>query len=71
MDAMEYYVMRSEEGHTMWLASDERTWTRHFDEGAAFTDATLANDIAKRQLSDEQTFYVMGCMPTMCDDEGP
>jgi len=63
-EPMEYYVMRNEGGVTMWLADDERTWTPHFYAGAAFTDAALADAIAKRQLSDDQVFYVMGCMPS-------
>jgi hypothetical protein len=59
---LEYYVMRNEGGVTMWLDADEKTWTPHFHNGAAFTDAKLAHDIATRELSPEQVFYVMGCM---------
>lgn len=59
---LEYYIMRNEDGVTMWLSDDEKTWTPHFHHGAAFTSHKLADDIAKRQLSEEQTFFVMGCM---------
>lgn len=59
---LEYYVMRNDDGVTMWLANDEQTWTPHFHHGAAFTSARLADDIAKRQLGDDRTYYVMGCI---------
>lgn len=62
MTVLEYYVMRNEGGVTMWLSDDEKTWTPHFHGAAAFTDAELADDIAKRELSAEQSYYVMGCM---------
>lgn len=64
MDALEYYVMRNDEGVTMWLDADEKTWTRHFHGAAAFASAKLADDIAKRQLGDDRVFYVLGCCPT-------
>ena len=66
---MDYYVMRNEQGVTMWLSDDEKTWTPHFHNGASFNNAKLANDIAKRQLGDERVFFVMGCMPSECDEE--
>jgi hypothetical protein len=59
---IEYYVMQNDQGITMWLSDDEKTWTPHFHSGAAFTDAKLANDIAVRQLGSDRTFYVMGCV---------
>lgn len=68
---LEYYVMRNEDEVTMWLSHDEKTWTADFDYSAAFTDAKLASAIAQRQLSKDQTFYVMGCMASeSLDDEG-
>lgn len=69
MEPMEYYVMQNNGGAVLWLAEDEKTWTLHFGHGAAFADARLANDIAVRELGADGMFYVMGCMPTMCDDE--
>ena len=68
-EILEYYVMRNEGGVTMWLADDEKTWTAHLYYGAAFTNAKLASDIAKRQLGDDRIFYVMGCMASECDEE--
>ena len=59
---MEYYVMRNEDGVTMWLSDDEQTWSAKFHYAAAFTSAKLADGIAKRQLSEDQSYYVMGCM---------
>lgn len=59
---LEYYVMRNDGGVTMWLDVDEKTWTPHFHDGAAFNSANLANDIAKRELGDDRVFYVMACM---------
>lgn len=67
---LEYYVMRNDAGVTMWLDADERTWTSHFLNGAAFTSAKLADDIAKRQLGEDRTFYVMACMGSEPDMEG-
>lgn len=66
---LEYYVMRNEGGVTMWLDADEQTWTPHFHNGAAFTSHRLADDIAKRQLTEEQTFYVMACMSSEPNDD--
>lgn len=66
---MEYYVMRNEDGVTMWLDSDEQTWTSRFYLASSFTSAKLADDIAKRQLGDDGVYYVMGCMPSESDDE--
>jgi hypothetical protein len=69
MDNLGFYVMRNEGGVTMWLSDDERTWTPHFHNGASFTNAKLADDIAKRQLADDQTFYVLACMGSEPDEE--
>lgn len=68
-DILEFYVMRNEGGVTMWLAYDERTWTPHLHCGAAFTDAKLANDIAKRQLGDDRIFYIMGCVASETSED--
>lgn len=65
---LEYYVMRNEHSVTMWLSIDEKTWTPDLHNAAAFTSAKLANDIAKRQLSDDSVFYVMACMATQIED---
>lgn len=59
---LEYYVMKNEDGVTMWLNFDEKSWTPHLHSGAAFSSAKLASDIAKRQLGDDRVFYVMGCV---------
>lgn len=64
---LEYYVMRNEDGVTMWLADDQKTWTPHLHHGAAFTDAKLASAIGKRQLGDDRVFYVMSCMASESD----
>jgi len=69
MEPMEYNVMRIDHGTTLWLADDEKTWTPRFYGAAAFTSAKLADDIAKRELGADATFYVMGCMPTISSDE--
>jgi hypothetical protein len=59
---LEYYVMRTERGITIWLDGDETTWTTHFHNAACFTDVKLAYDIGKRETLKDQTFYVMACM---------
>lgn len=78
-DILEYYVMRNEDGVTMWLNDDEflakgrletkATWTPDLHQSSAFTSARQAHDCAKRQLNDDQIFYVMGCMGSETDEE--
>lgn len=66
---LEYYVMRNEGGVTMWLAESGRAWTEHFHSAAAFQSAKHAHNSARRQLSDDRVFYVMGCMASESDEE--
>jgi hypothetical protein len=80
-DILEYYVMRKDGGVTLWLETHEviskggrletakSTWSPDFDNGSAFASAKQAHNAAKRQLNDDQVFYVMGCMATPTDDE--
>jgi len=68
-EVLSYHVMRNEGGVTMWLADYEKTWTRNFHGSAAFTSAKLADGIAKRQLGDDRTYYVMACLATMTSED--
>lgn len=69
MEILEYYVMVNEGGHTMWLADDEKTWTRDLHSAACFTGSKLAHEIGVRQRGDTTRFYVMACLGMQDDDE--
>lgn len=58
MNILSYHVF---DGNCMWLAEDEKKWTRYFHDSASFTNAQLAQDVGEREAGD-RTIYVMGCM---------
>jgi len=68
MHILEYYVVVNEKGKTMWLATDEQSWTPSLSNACAFTSAKLAHEIGIRQRGDSTRFYVMACLGMQDDD---
>ena len=56
----EFYIY-STDCSGVWLADDEKSWTRHFRDAACFTRAELAKEIAERETGGNITVtYVFG-----------
>lgn len=45
-----------------WLCDDEKSWSSNFHNSASFSTWELADDIGKRELGDDSSFYVFACM---------
>jgi hypothetical protein len=59
MPRTEYYVMTlANDGSALWLSDDEKTLTPFLDRVARFTNAGLADAIAKRE--ELSNYFVMG-----------
>lgn len=58
MNVLSYHVFDGRK----WLAEDERTWTKDYNESASFADAKLAQDIGEREIGINGSVYVMACL---------
>ena len=63
-DAISYHVFKTGPNGQMWLGDSENEWTRDFHSAASFNSATLAKEIADREITDEcECAWVFALLP--------